>query len=88
MKIKDGFILRDIGDKTVVVATGEQSENFNGIIRLNATGKMFWEALSVGCEKEELVEKILSLYDIDRETATADVDAFIKKLEGADLIDR
>ena len=28
MKIKEGFVLRDIGNQTVVVATGEASQDF------------------------------------------------------------
>lgn len=43
MKIKDGFMLRKVGGQYVVVAFGEASRSFNGIIRLNETGKFLWE---------------------------------------------
>ena len=39
MKIKDGFMLRKVGGQNVVVAVGKASRDFNGIIRLNDTGK-------------------------------------------------
>lgn len=48
MKIKDGFVLRDIAGDTVVIATGEISKTFHGMIRLNSTGKEIWEILSSG----------------------------------------
>ena len=41
MKIKDGFVLRDIAGDTVVIATGEISKTFHGMIRLNSTGTTF-----------------------------------------------
>ena len=39
MKIKNGFMLRKVGAQNVVVAVGEASRSFNGIIRLNDSGK-------------------------------------------------
>ena len=43
MKIKDGFMLRKVGGQNVVVAVGKASRDFNGIIRLNDTGRFLWE---------------------------------------------
>ena len=39
MKIKSGFILRDVGGKTFVVAVGERSREFKSMVTLNETGK-------------------------------------------------
>ena len=47
MKIKDGFMLREVASQTMVVAIGEASKTFNGIIRLNPTGKFLWEKLPI-----------------------------------------
>ena len=48
MKIKDGFVVRDIMGQCVVVATGEASESFSGMIKLNDTGKDIWEGVASG----------------------------------------
>ena len=40
MKIKNGFVLRDVGGQAVVIAVGEASKTFHGMINLNATEKM------------------------------------------------
>lgn len=87
MKIKSGFVVRSIAGESVVVALGAASKNFNGIIKLNETGRFIWDKLAVGCEAEELVEAILSEYDIDRDTAAADVKNFIETLKGANIIE-
>ena len=81
MKIKDGFILRDVGDRTFVVATGELSKSFNGMITLNETGKFIWNLLAKGESKESIVAQIMNEFeDADRKVVEADVDAFIDKL--------
>lgn len=64
MKLKDGFILRKVGGQNVVVAIGKASLDFNGIIRLNDTGKFLWE---------QLISAMLDEYNIDRETAEAEL---------------
>lgn len=86
MKIKEGFMLRDVAEQTMVVAIGEVSKEFNGIIRLNSTGKFLWENLQVDTSEQQLVEKLASEYDVDKATAEKDVAAFVKILRGADLL--
>lgn len=82
MKIKEGFILRDVGGKTFVVAVGELSKKFKGMITLNETGKMIWKELENGATEEAIVEKILETYDCDdRKLVEDDVHAFVEKLE-------
>ena len=86
MKIKDGFMLRKVGGQNVVVAIGKASLDFNGIIRLNDTGKFLWEQLKNDITEEQLISAMLGEYDIDRETAERDISEFIVRLKGADLL--
>ena len=86
MKIKNGFMLREVASQTMVVAVGEASKTFNGIIRLNSTGKFLWENMQEDTTKDQLVSKMTAEYDIDAATAENDIDAFIDILKGADLL--
>lgn len=86
MKIKDGFILREVSGNYIVVAVGEAVKNFNGIINLNETGAFLWKKLSEGADQQALVLALLDEYDVDRQTAEKDVALFISKLSGAELI--
>ncbi len=45
MKLKPGYIVRSIAGETIVVPTGEEAIRFNGIMTLNKTGKVLFEAL-------------------------------------------
>lgn len=88
MKIKEGFILRDVAGKTFVVAVGELSKTFNGIITLNETGKFIWQLLSSETTEEEIVEKLLLEFeDAQREVVEKDVKVFIEKLKGDQVLE-
>ena len=87
MKIKAGFILRDVAGKTFVVATGELSKKFNGMITLNETGAFLWKCLEEDITKEELLEKLLAEYDVKLEQATEDIDNFLKQVVEAKLVE-
>ena len=87
MKIKNGFISRQVAGSNIVAATGEQSKSFNGIIKLNDSGKLLWDKLFEGADRAELVAALLGEYDIDTATAEADVDKFVGVLRDAGAIE-
>ncbi|MBR4112914.1 MAG: PqqD family protein [Ruminiclostridium sp.] len=87
MKIKNGFLLRQVGEQNIVVAVGEESRDFNGIIRLNSTGKFLWEKLQNEISESALVSAMLLEYDIDEATAKNDTADFITALKEANLLE-
>ena len=87
MKIKSGFIAKEIAGQYVVVALGAASRVFNGIIKLNESGKFIWDKLSAEAEVDEIVDALLTEYGIDRETAEIDVNKFIDELRGANILE-
>ena len=87
MKIKNGFVLRELAGEYVVVALGEASKIFNGIIKLNDSGRSIWELSSAGCEREEAIEAMMKEYDVDRPTIEADFDRFVDVLKGANILE-
>ena len=87
MKIKSGFVAREVAGQSIVVALGEATKTFNGMIKLNETGRIIWDMLSEGCEKADIVKRITEEYEIDEQTVEADVDAFINTLQGANILE-
>ena len=87
MKIKNGFVVREIAGQSVVVALGEASKSFNGIIKLNETGRVIWDKLTEGAEKEEIINAILAEYDIDSATVEKDVDTFVATLKENNILE-
>ncbi len=87
MKIKNGFLLRKVGEQNIVVAIGDESRDFNGIIRLNETGRFLWEKLQNETTEKNLVSAMLLEYDIDEATAENDTADFIESLKEANLLE-
>ena len=88
MTIKKGFVAKEIAGQYVVVALGEASKIFNGIIKLNESAKFIWDQLAEGKEKDDVVEALLNEYDgVDRETAARDFDNFVNTLKGANILE-
>ena len=87
MKIKDGFILREVAGNFVVVAVGNRANEFNGVINLTETAADIWKLLVKDTTEDEVIKNMQELYDADKETLSRDVTAFIGKLKGAGLIE-
>ena len=87
MKIKEGFLLRTVAGSNIVVPIGEGSIDFSGVITLNEVGAFLWKILEQPSSKEALLEKLTAEYDVDSETASKDIDAFLTKLREANLLD-
>lgn len=87
MKIKEGFILREVAGVNMVVPLGAETIDFNGMITLNDTGMLLWKALSSETDINSLVNIILNEYEIDEKTARNDVIEFIEKLKETDILE-
>lgn len=80
MKIKKGFVLREVGGESVVVPVGEMSKKFHGMINLNETGAVLWKFFSEEHSIDEGVEALLAEYDVEESLARADVEQFVKTI--------
>lgn len=81
MKLKDGFVLRQVADTWVVLPLLEESVNFNGMLTLNESGAILWKTLEREGDSANLVNALTSFYDVSPEMAQKDVDAFLDKLK-------
>ncbi len=88
MKIKDGFILRQVAGSYIVIAVGGDSVDFNGMITVNETGAFLWEKLTEGATEAELLGAMLDEYEVDEATAKADIAEFLNLLEDGKLLEK
>lgn len=80
MKIKDGFILRQVASQNVVLPASKEL-NLNMMITLNDTGAFLWERLQMETNEDALVAALLKEYDVDEDTARVCVRQFVKRLD-------
>ena len=86
MKIREGYLLRTVAGKNIVVSVGAQLD-FNGMLTLNDTGVYLWNLLQKDTTKDDILNKMLEEYDVSEEIASADIDAFIQKLRQANILE-
>ena len=87
MKIKKGFILREVAGNYIVVSVGEMAKKFNGVINLNQTGAFMWKELEKGGDQESLTAALLNEYEVGIEIAKKDAARFIETLEKAGIVE-
>ncbi len=87
MKIKSDFMLREVAGYYVVVPVGNGALDFNGVINLNESGATLWKAMKNDITEEGLVAALMAEYEVDAERAKCDVEAFVKKMKDAKLIE-
>ena len=88
MKIRDGFVVREVAGTYLALATGELSKIYNGSITLNSSAKFIFDCFLNETTKEEVVNKMLENYSgLDKKTAEEAVDEFIKRLMEENLFD-
>lgn len=87
MKIKEGFLLRNIAGSNIVVPVGAASVDFNGMITLNDSGAFLWKELEKGGDEETLTAALLREYDVDEATARSCATDYIRKLDEAGVLE-
>lgn len=87
MKIKENFVLRQLADTWVVLPLADKTIDFNGMITLNESGVLLWNALEKGAEVDTLVELMTSEYAVSAEQAQSDVEEFTEKLREAGCLE-
>ena len=86
MKIKKGFMLREVAGSYVVVnVSGDLS--FNGMITLNDTGAYIWRKIEEGLSETQIADALSKDYEVDRATAEKDTKNFIEKMNGAKILE-
>lgn len=80
MKTNKDYILRSIAGEALLIPTGSAATQFNGMINLSEVGAFVWQNLDGCADLDELVDKIMAEYDVDKATARADARRFVDSL--------
>ncbi len=86
MIIREHILLRKICGQTVGIPCGSTALTMQGMFALSETGALLFEALQTEQTRDSLVELLLSEYEIDRDTARADVGAFLRQMADLGLL--
>ncbi len=81
LKLKDGFILREIGGDFMVIPSGGELD-LNMMITLNETGAFLWKRLQEGTDEATLLSDLMAEYAVEEAQAKACIAEFVEKLNG------
>ena len=89
MKLKSGFVLREVCGEQVIVGEGLDAINFGKLLSLNETAAWLWkQAKAMGdFSVEELAAKLCEEYDVSADDAQADVAAMIDEWQQVGVVE-
>jgi hypothetical protein len=73
-------VTRKTGSEYVLVPITNNIADMNSVFTLNETGAFIWELIDGKRDVDEIITELTKEYDIDAESAEADVMAFIEKM--------
>lgn len=87
MKIRSGYMLRQVIDTYVIMGIGSGNYAPNQIMSLNETGVFLWKLMENQVSKQELIAALCKEYEVTPDVASADVEAFLTQLSTKGLIE-
>lgn len=86
MEIKKKVILRSVAGEYMLMPVGDTVLQYNGIFVLTESAQLLWKAITEGKEKDELADVLMQEYEIDKDTAAADVNEFLDNLASYGIV--
>ena len=77
MKIKKGFIVREVGGEDIAVPVGDMAKEFHGMIKLNETASFLWNFFETDNTEEGAVAALMKEYEVTEDEAKSGVKSFI-----------
>lgn len=89
MRLKDGFVLRDVCGETVIIGEGLGAVDFGKLLVLNETAAWLWkQALEMGhFTIGSLAGRLCEEYDVAADTAEADVADIVSEWQRFNVIE-
>ena len=89
MKLKEGFVLRQVCGENVITGEGLGAINFGKLLALNETAA--WLRKEAEAQGEftvnSLADKLCEEYEVTAEQARQDVDAIVKKWQEVEVVE-
>lgn len=88
MRIKEGFVLRNVVNEFIVMPTGDNIAKFEGAVVLNEVSAFIFRQLKNAVSREDILSAVLKEYDVDEAQATKDLDALLAQFESMGILEK
>ncbi len=87
MKLSENFVLKNIAGENVVMPVGEAVGKINGMIKLNPSAKIIWDALQDNKDFDGILEEMKKNFTgVDDVTLRDDINYFLNKLREHEIL--
>lgn len=87
MKLHNGFITYSTGGEQIMVAAGNASAIFRGMVRSNETAAYIIDSLKEEISREELLNKLCARYDAPADLIDRDLERVLESLRRIGALD-
>lgn len=87
MKLHNGFITYSTGGEQIMVAAGNASAIFRGMVRSNETAAYIIDCLKEEISREELLNKLCARYDAPADLIDRDLERVLESLRRIGALD-
>ena len=89
MRIKNGFVLRQVCGENVIVGEGLGAINFGKMLALNETAAWLWQqAVAMGdFTVDALAQKLCDEYEVSLDEAKADVKSIVAEWQNVGVVE-
>lgn len=89
MKIKSGFVLRDVCGEQVIMGEGLGALDFGRLLCLNETAAWLWKQAEAAGEftVKSLADKLCEEYEVSAEQAETDVAAIVAEWQKVKVVE-
>lgn len=77
----ENVVTNEVGDECIIVPMYDNVADMDNVFTLNETGTFFWSLIDGKRTIADIVDKVTEEYDVDKETATKDVMAFMEEMK-------
>ena len=81
-------VCREVGGESILVPIRNRVGDLESIFVLNPMAARIWALLDRAMSVEAIVDVICDEFDVDRETASADIEELLSSLELASLVNK
>lgn len=87
MKIVKELCLRNVGGDDILVPVGKTVDEYNGLFFLSPVGALVYKGIENNLDVKQILSSILDEFDVDEETAEADMNEFINELKESGIVE-
>jgi len=84
----DEVVCRRVGTESILVPVRNHVGDLESVFVLSPVAARIWELLGGPIDTERMIDTVCREFEVDRETAAADVTELLAELEQASLVNR